>query len=286
MELKATTLGKRMAQHPYDRVQLLNAGVKVSGDRHEYLIPFNQLLSVHCKRGLVWGELEFVLPADQVVRLHGTEWGETQRFHHHLNQLWQQWSQDMSVIAAGVLQKVLDDIAQSNAQHSWLSRLQSAGLHQKIRQALSALPLSVARLEEFDNCRDAWRQCQAWLNDKDKSRLAHNQAWPDAMLTQYADFFSTVESSPLNPAQARAVVNGEQSLLVLAGAGGGKKAGGTVQNQPARLSFFEREKPIEKETKLSKKEQAVLAEFKAMDLLDMTPIQVMNELYRLQKKLK
>lgn len=42
------------------------------------------------------------------------------------------------------------------------------------------------------------------------------------MLTQYADFFSTVESSPLNPAQARAVVNGEQSLLVLAGAGSGK----------------------------------------------------------------
>ncbi|MCP6559371.1 hypothetical protein NL501_29555, partial [Klebsiella pneumoniae] len=53
MELKATTLGKRMAQHPYDRVQLLNAGVKVSGDNHEYLIPFNQLLSVQCKRGLV-----------------------------------------------------------------------------------------------------------------------------------------------------------------------------------------------------------------------------------------
>ncbi len=75
----------------------------------------------------------------------------------------------------------------------------------------------MTRLDEFDNCRDAWRQCQAWLNDKDKSRLAHNQAWTDAMLTQYADFFSTVESSPLNPAQARAVVNGEQSLLVLAG---------------------------------------------------------------------
>ena len=42
------------------------------------------------------------------------------------------------------------------------------------------------------------------------------------MLTRYADFFSTVESSPLNPAQARAVVNGEHSLLVLAGAGSGK----------------------------------------------------------------
>ncbi len=222
MELKATSLGKRLAQHPYDRVVLLNAGVKVSGERHEYLIPFNQLLAIHCKRGLVWGELEFVLPDDKVVRLHGTEWAETQRFHHHLNALWQQWSQDMSVIAAQVLQQVLDDIAQSNAQHAWLTRQQTAGLQQKIRQALSALPLSVTRLDEFDNCRHAWRQCQAWLNDKDKSRLAHNQAWTDAMLSQYADFFSTVESSPLNPAQARAVVNGEQSLLVLAGAGSGK----------------------------------------------------------------
>ena len=42
------------------------------------------------------------------------------------------------------------------------------------------------------------------------------------MLTRYADFFSTVESSPLNPA-ARAVVNGEQSLLVLAGPGAAKR---------------------------------------------------------------
>ena len=222
MELKATSMGKRLAQHPYDKIVLLNAGVKVSGERHEYLIPFNQLLAIHCKRGLVWGELEFVLPADKVVRLHGTEWGETQRFHHHLNQLWQQWSHDMSVIAAQVLQQVLSDIAQSNAQQTWLTRQQTAGLQQKIRQALTALPLPVTRLNEFDNCRDAWRQCQAWLSDADKSRLAHNQAWTDEMLTRYADFFSTVESSPLNPAQARAVVNGEQSLLVLAGAGSGK----------------------------------------------------------------
>lgn len=222
MELKATSMGKRLAQHPYDKVVLLNAGVKVSGERHEYLIPFNQLLAIHCKRGLVWGELEFVLPADKVVRLHGTEWAETQRFHYHLNTRWQQWSQEMSVIAAQVLQQVLDDIALSNTQQTWLTRQQTAGLQQKIAQALTALPLPVARLEEFDNCRDAWRKCQAWLNDIEKSRLAHNQAWTEAMLTQYADFFSTVESSPLNPAQARAVVNGEQSLLVLAGAGSGK----------------------------------------------------------------
>lgn len=222
MELKATSLGKRLAQHPYDRVVLLNAGVKVSGEKHEYLIPFNQLLAIYCKRGLVWGELEFVLPADKVVRLHGTEWAETQRFHHHLNALWQTWSAEMSDIAAQVLQQVLADIAESNEQNSWLTRDKTLGLQQKITQALTALPLPPSRLEEFDNCRDAWRQCQAWLKDIDQSRLLHNQAWTDTMLTRYADFFAGIESSPLNPAQARAVVNGEHSLLVLAGAGSGK----------------------------------------------------------------
>jgi DNA helicase-4 len=72
-------MGKRLAQHPYDKVVLPECGGKVSGERHEYLIPFNQLLAIHCKRGLVWGELEFVcLPKKSCAS--GTEWAETQRF--------------------------------------------------------------------------------------------------------------------------------------------------------------------------------------------------------------
>lgn len=222
MELKATSLGKRLAQHPYDRAVILNAGIKVSGDRHEYLIPFNQLLAIHCKRGLVWGELEFVLSDDKVVRLHGTEWVETQRFHHHLSMLWQQWSQEMSDVAAGVLQEQLDAIAARTGENRWLTRSQTSGLQQQIRRAFDALPLPVNRLEEFDHCREALHQCQAWLRDIEACRLQHNQAYTDAMLAEHTEFFQKIESSPLNPAQARAVVNGEQSLLVLAGAGSGK----------------------------------------------------------------
>lgn len=127
MELKATTLGKRLAQHPYDRAVILNAGIKVSGDRHEYLIPFNQLLAIHCKRGLVWGELEFVLPGEKVVRLHGTEWGETQRFYHHLDAHWRRWSSEMSEIASGVLQQQLDLIATRTGENKWLTREQTSG---------------------------------------------------------------------------------------------------------------------------------------------------------------
>lgn len=41
-----------------------------------------------------------------------------------------------------------------------------------------------------------------WLKDIEGARLQHNQAYTEAMLTEYADFFRQVESSPLNPAQA------------------------------------------------------------------------------------
>lgn len=222
MELKATSMGKRLAQHPYDRVEILTAGVKVSGDNHEYLIPFNQLLAMSCKRGMVWGELEFVVPNNQVVRLHGTEWGETQRFYQHLSGLWTRWSQEMSEIAASVLDEQCQRIAALTRRNKWLKRQDIEGIQQAIRAAFSALPLPLSRLTEFDNCRDAYLECNSWLTNVEKRRQQANQTFTEQMLSQYAEFFQQIESSPLNSSQARAVVNGEESVLVLAGAGSGK----------------------------------------------------------------
>ena len=222
MELKATSLGKHLAQHPYNRVRLLTAGVEVKGDRHEYLIPFNQLIAINCKRGLVWGELEFVLPDDKVVRLHGTEWSETQHFYHHLNELWQNWSTEMSEVAAQVLQQQYAEITRRVQQEKWFKRSDMQVLQQNVRAAFSALPLPLARLDEFENCRELWFHCKAWLEQGDTRRHQRNTAFTNHMLEKYADFFQHIESSPLNPSQARAVVNGEDSLLVLAGAGSGK----------------------------------------------------------------
>ncbi|RKQ39743.1 DNA helicase IV [Enterobacter sp. R1(2018)] len=222
MELKATSLGKHLAQHPYNRVKLLSAGVEVKGDRHEYLIPFNQLVAINIKRGLVWGELEFVLPDDKVVRLHGTEWGETQRFYHHLDTLWRTWSAEMSEVAARVLDEQYAEIIRRTRQEKWFRRSDMEALQQNVRAAFAALPLPQARLNEFDNCREAWLNCKAWLEQGESRRDERNAAYTERMLEKYADFFQQVETSPLNPSQARAVVNGEDSLLVLAGAGSGK----------------------------------------------------------------
>ncbi|ADK06332.1 TPA: DNA mismatch repair protein MutS [Bacillus anthracis] len=62
-----------------------------------------------------------------------------------------------------------------------------------------------------------------------------------------------------------------------------------VENEEeSQLSFFGTEQSSKKQDKpvLDAKETAVLAQIKKIDLLDMTPLEAMNELYRLQKKLK
>jgi len=222
MELKATSMGKRLAQHPYNRVRLLAAGVEVSGDRHEYLIPFNELLSISCKRGMVWGELEFLLPDDKVVRLHGTEWQETQRFHHYLLQAWQAWSAEMSAICAGVLGELQQEIDRFGEQDRWIKRSELQALRATIEKQFAALPLPLARLEEFSDCREPYLICQRWLEQGDAALRQRNRDWTARMLSAHRDFFATVESSPLNASQSEAVVNGEESVLVLAGAGSGK----------------------------------------------------------------
>lgn len=224
MELKATAMGKRLAQHPYNRVRLLTAGVEVSGDRHEYLIPFNQLLDISCKRGLVWGELEFLLAENQVVRLHGTEWQETQRFYHYLQHAWQQWSAEMSHISAGVLDELLQHISQLTAEDRWLKRSELAAILTRVNETIKALPLPLARLEALDNCRERWHRCRQWLEQGEATIRQRNRRWSEQVIQANPDFFATVEHSPLNRAQAEAVVNGEETLLVLAGAGSGKTA--------------------------------------------------------------
>ena len=222
MELKATSMGKRLAQHPYNRVRLLAAGVEVSGDRHEYLIPFNELLNISCKRGMVWGELEFLLPDDKVVRLHGTEWQETQRFYHYLLQAWQAWSTEMSAICAGVLDELRQEIARFGEQDRWIKRSELQALRATIEKQFAALPLPLARLEEFSDCREPYLLCQRWLEQGDAALRQRNRDWTARMLSAHHDFFATVESSPLNVSQSEAVVNGEDAVLVLAGAGSGK----------------------------------------------------------------
>ncbi|WAT23088.1 DNA mismatch repair protein MutS [Bacillus halotolerans] len=58
-----------------------------------------------------------------------------------------------------------------------------------------------------------------------------------------------------------------------------------VKEEPAQLSFFDESDKPAVSPKLSKKEKQVLDIFKSLNILDMTPLEAMNEIYKLQKKL-
>lgn len=60
----------------------------------------------------------------------------------------------------------------------------------------------------------------------------------------------------------------------------------TEKMETGQLSFFIDEVPVEKDRKLSKKEQQTIDELKNLNLFEMTPMEAMNALYQLQKKLK
>lgn len=239
MELKSTQMGQTLARHPYNRVRLLNAGIEVSGAKHRYVIPFNELINIQCKRGIVWGELEFELPDEQVVRLHGTQWQETQEFYQYLTDIWSRWSEEMSVVSAGVLDKQVSEIKSVIQADRWLTQPESQKLRDNILHAFAALPLPRARLAGFDNCAQSYQFCLDWLSHTDEKRRQRNREWTQQCLETYADFFASVESSPLNTSQSEAVVNGEPSVLVLAGAGSGKtsvlvaRAGWLLRRQQA-----------------------------------------------------
>ncbi|NWQ40400.1 DNA mismatch repair protein MutS [Bacillus sp. EB106-08-02-XG196] len=58
-----------------------------------------------------------------------------------------------------------------------------------------------------------------------------------------------------------------------------------IKEQPSQLSFFDEPKE-QKKQELSSKEKKVTDKMKELDLLDITPLQAINLLYELQKKLK
>lgn len=221
MELKATTIGKHLARHPYHSVKMLPAGVAMIGDKHEYNIPFNELLSVNCRRGVVWGELEFLLPEDKVVRLHGTLWQDTQDFYQHLKVVWQAWSVEMAEITLEALQRLEQEIIEYLTK-GWISTEDLNQLQHLIKQSLAALPLPETRLSEFPACASLWQSTKLWL-DKGEMRRTHlNQQWAQQQIEVNQGFFTSIAAMPLNSAQRLAVLNGEQDVLVLAGAGSGK----------------------------------------------------------------
>ncbi|MGE7200838.1 DNA mismatch repair protein MutS [Bacillus haynesii] len=165
-------------------------------------------------------------------------------------------------------------------EHIGAKTLFSTHYHEltSLEEKLADLKNVHVRAEEYEGKVVFLHQIKEGAADKSYGiHVAQLAELPDGLISRAKTILKELESGAKEAAPSTA----PNTVKEAAG-----EVAATVADQPAQLSFFETDKPKEKETKLSKKEQAVLAEFKTMDLLDMTPIQVMNELYRLQKKLK
>ncbi|MGL4860884.1 MAG: DNA helicase IV [Enterobacteriaceae bacterium] len=217
MELKATALGRHLAQHPYNSARLLPAGVEVSGSKHCAVIPFKDLVAVRCKRGLVWGELEFELPDTRVVRLHGTEWQETKRFHEQLMQHWLQWDQEVIPIAQGLLNERAHQLYQLADNLEWLTWQRLQQIVTDIHITLQGLPLPQQRLPDLIQCAGAYALCQQWLQQGEEVRRRHNERCYEILSDNYRPFFSR-----LNREQGAAILCTERWVDVRGGVGSGK----------------------------------------------------------------
>ena len=69
----------------------------------------------------------------------------------------------MSEVSAGVLQQQVAQIQRIEQQDKWFKKSELGKLQQQIHEAFSALPMPVARLDEFDNCRVDYHLCLQWL---------------------------------------------------------------------------------------------------------------------------
>lgn len=116
----------------------------------------------------------------------------------------------------------MESIKRIEQQDKWFKRSELGLVQQSIREAFASLPIPVQRLTEFESCRADYELCLRWLQQGSRSVERRNQQWTNRMLEEHQDFFQSVEASPLNESQSRAVVNGEDAVLVLAGAGSGK----------------------------------------------------------------
>ncbi|SET35541.1 UvrD-helicase domain-containing protein [Thorsellia anophelis] len=221
MILKATLLGKHLAQHPFHQIQLLDAGVELSGPKETRIIAFNQIVSFSCKRGLIWGEIEFILSHENAISLHGTEWQATVQFYDQLVINWQEWSKDILVHATKHLEKQILSINALSNRDCWLPQKEFIRLAKELDNTYESLPFPEERIGEFKALSELDYLLQQWQHEGIERWHEHNNEWAIKIRHTHANFF---ERFPfiLDPSQFYVVLQQEPSMLVLGSAGSGK----------------------------------------------------------------
>ncbi|MGL4269853.1 MAG: UvrD-helicase domain-containing protein, partial [Plesiomonas sp.] len=227
MKLTATRLGRRLSQHPYHSVEVVNDALCFRGSEPaspHRVVPFRQLLALETRRGIVWGELQVLLTDGDAITLHGTDWHETRQFCAELENRWQQWTQDMLPLVLQALTQAGGPLISRLKALRWLAQDELQQIQRTIRQAWQALPIAPERVACLDTCAEPFGFCQRWLDEGEELTRRYNQQFIERLRQQEFDLFGGCLPSAAQPtaSQLEALLLNEPRVLVQGIAGSGK----------------------------------------------------------------
>lgn len=231
MKLTATRLGRRLSQHPFHSVEVVNDALCFSGgaqgdERHNErcIVPFRQLLALEIRRGIVWGELQVVVADGAAITLHGTDWDATRQFCAELESRWQQWTQDMLPLVLQALTQAGGPLISRLKALRWLAQDELQQLQHTIRQAWQALPIAPERVAHLETCAEPFGFCQRWLDEGEELTQRYNQQFIQRLRQQEFDLFGGCLPPAAQPttSQLEALLLNEPRVLVQGIAGSGK----------------------------------------------------------------
>lgn len=245
MKLTATRLGRRLSQHPFHTVEVVNdalcfsRGMPTDERRHELrneshrdaqsrreqlIVPFRQLLAIEIRRGIVWGELQVVLDEGETITLHGTDWNATRAFCAELESRWQQWTQEMLPLVLQALAQAGGPLISRLKALRWLAHDELQQLQQTILQAWQALPIAPQRVACLEACAEPFSFCQRWLDEGEELTRRYNQQFIQRLRQQEFDLFGGCLPPVAQPteSQLEALLLNEPRVLVQGIAGSGK----------------------------------------------------------------
>ncbi|MGL4467919.1 MAG: UvrD-helicase domain-containing protein, partial [Plesiomonas shigelloides] len=245
MKLTATRLGRRLSQHPFHTVEVVNdalcfsRGMPTDERRHELrnesyrdaqsrseqlIVPFRQLLALEIRRGIVWGELQVVLAEGETITLHGTDWNATRAFCAELESRWQQWTQEMLPLVLQALAQAGGPLICRLKALRWLAHDELQQLQQTILQAWQALPIAPQRVACLEACAEPFSFCQRWLDEGEELTRRYNQQFIQRLRQQEFDLFGGCLPPAAQPteSQLEALLLNEPRVLVQGIAGSGK----------------------------------------------------------------
>ncbi|MFA0413425.1 DNA helicase IV [Vibrio renipiscarius] len=225
MQLTANKTAKFFVQNEYHHVNIDGEYLVLSSEIWEERIPFNVWNGrVECKRGLIWGSLQFFAHLDgtkqQSWLVQGLPQALCRSFARRAVELYQEWHHQQCHQLVEHLPKWEERVSAFSRAQNFVTHAHVAQWRESIEADFSEMSITLADAATLIPQR--MDVIVPWVLNSEQMLKERNHNWMVNELENWTVLFSKIESSPLNLSQQQAVLLNDNNNLVLAGAGSGK----------------------------------------------------------------